>query len=77
MTQSSDTGPVSAAKIRHDFANDINSLKMNLEALDMAQDDPEQHAALVRLMHDTIDGLHQRLNTVVQRLTGEGEQPAA
>ena len=48
-------------KLKHDFLNDINSLRMGIEALEMLRDDPVEFAELVDVMRETVKVFEDRL----------------
>lgn len=53
-------------RLLHDFSNDLNSLKMNLEVMQMARDDPDEFAQLVDLMQSTIKCHQARIDAVLK-----------
>lgn len=61
----------------HDFLNDINSLKMNLEALQIVRDDPDEFTELVDLMHSTIDSHEARFEAALRLLLDAEVVPQA
>jgi hypothetical protein len=62
-----DTSPTAElSKLRHDFANDINCLKMNLDAIHMVRADPEEVSELVRLMECSLQLLQERINATLK-----------
>jgi hypothetical protein len=48
-------------QLRHDFANDIGSLKMNVEAIRCVRENPEEFGQLIELMRETISILETRI----------------
>jgi hypothetical protein len=58
-------------QLRHDFLNDINSLRMNLEALNMVREDPDEFVTLTEMMRDTISVLHERVEHALQRFSAD------
>ena len=60
------------AKLRHDFANDIGSLKLNVETLRIMRENPEDFAELIDIMLGTIRTLEQRINTTILQIA-EGQ----
>lgn len=59
--------------LTHDFANDINCLKMNLQTLEMMRDDAELHAKLIQLMNDSVDILQQRIRSTLILISNQNE----
>lgn len=55
-------------QLRHDFANDIGSLKLNMEALRLIRDDPAECEELLQIMQGTIHTLENRLSNVLDSL---------
>lgn len=55
-------------KLRHDFANDISSLKLNIAVLTMLHENPEEFAELTQLMRETVSTLESRLTLVLDTL---------
>ncbi len=56
-------------KLRHDFANDIGSLKMNVEVLRLVREKPDEFEQLVELMQETISILEARLTQNLDMMT--------
>lgn len=56
---------VDRRKLKHDFANDIYSLKINLDALQMLRDNPEEFSTLLALMRDTLQTFQQRIESTM------------
>jgi hypothetical protein len=48
-------------KLRHDFANDIGSLKMSVEVLRLVRENPDEFEQLITLMQETVSTLESRL----------------
>ncbi len=57
---------VDRRKIKHDFMNDLNSLLMTLEALQMVREEPDEFAELVALMQSTINSFVARIDAVLK-----------
>jgi hypothetical protein len=65
MAADTNASAVDRRKLKHDFANDIYSLKINLEALQMLRDNPEEFSTLLALMRDTLQTFQQRIETTI------------
>lgn len=61
-------------KLRHDFANDIGILKMNVEALRLLRENPEECEDLLQLMQDSINTLEVRLMKVLDLMATTDSQ---
>jgi len=59
---------LNSRKLRHDFANDISSLKMNVEVLKLTREDPDEFEQLIELMQGTISTLESRLMHNMDRM---------
>ena len=60
---------VDVRNLKHDFLNDINSLKLNLEALELLREDPQEFGVLIELMRDTVRLLQDRVDATLQCMT--------
>ena len=70
-----DVSVADVKKLKHDFLNDINSLKLNLEALEMLRDDPQEFAVLLELMRDTVHLFQDRVEFTLQRMSSDCRTP--
>lgn len=61
--------------LTHDFANDINSLKMNLQILEFSREDAEEHAKLIQVMNDTVATLQQRIEGTFELIRERMDSP--
>ncbi|MEZ6089828.1 MAG: hypothetical protein R3C05_17730 [Pirellulaceae bacterium] len=52
----------------HEFKNDLGSLRMNLEAIKLSRDDPDEHQELIELMFDTVSTLENRIAETMRSL---------
>ncbi len=65
MNTDSTAADMNPRKLKHDFLNDISSLKMNVEALQLMREEPEEFDELISLMRGTIQLFEDRLDSVL------------
>lgn len=63
-------------QLKHDVANDLYSLRMNVDALNMMRESEPEFSELIQMMHRSLSMLEERLGEVLncseepQRVTG-------
>ena len=62
-------------KLKHDFNNDLNSLKLNLDALQIVREDHDQFLELIELMRETLNTLQSRVESTLARTDSSNDTP--